>query len=164
MVRVRRFMNDLRRRLESETHGGCSNVWVMLDPNPCDASGGQLPGRRVVCRFEFPFGPHSRENLADPHPLQFGGVECRAWRAWLAFLVARDNAVCAAFACADDHGIAAGAMTAPYTRWMSRIIFTANYLVMGYSSSPRAACLHGPRVSTGRVSPRAACLHGPRVY
>ena len=106
MDRTRAFMHALRQRLESpEMNGECGNVWVTLHPN---SNPNSFPGRPVLCRFDFPFGPQSRENMLDPHPLAVGGVECRAWRAWQSFLVARDNATCAAYACADEMGISVG--------------------------------------------------------
>ena len=109
MDRVRRFMNTLSERLESNPKGECKNVWVTLHADPCDAASGHSPGRRVWCRFDYPYGPASPENLSDPAPLEVGGVRCRALRAWHSFLVARDDAMCVAFATADELGIGVGA-------------------------------------------------------
>lgn len=65
-------------------------MWVTLDPDPCGdrLDSAAAAGRRVMCRFDFPRGPHSAANLSDPNPLSLGGVECRAWRPWLVGLTA----------------------------------------------------------------------------
>ena len=103
--KLRTFVNDARRAVESD---GRVNAWVTLHSDPCGA-GSNLGGRLVSFRFDFPRGPQSPENLADPEPLRVAGVPCRARRPWLEFLVARDDAVCAALACADAHGLVVGA-------------------------------------------------------
>ena len=103
--KLRAFVNDARRAVESD---GRVNAWVTLHSDPCGA-GSNLGGRLVSFRFDFPRGPQSPENLADPEPLCVAGVPCLARRPWLEFLVARDDAVCAALACADAHGLVVGA-------------------------------------------------------
>ena len=83
--KLRAFVNDARRAVESD---GRVNAWVTLHSDPCGA-GSNLGGRLVSFRFDFPRGPQSPENLADPEPLCVAGVPCLARRPWLEFLVAK---------------------------------------------------------------------------
>ena len=72
--KLRAFVNDARRAVESD---GRVNAWVTLHSDPCGA-GSNLGGRLVSFRFDFPRGPQSPENLADPEPL--ASPACRAAR------------------------------------------------------------------------------------
>ena len=100
---ARAFMNEAKRRVEATRD--VRNAWVTLDPDPVGAGGAE---RRVRVRFDFEHGPQSPRNLNDPNPLSIAGVECRAWRAWLNFLVARDDAMAAAIDVAEGKGVLLG--------------------------------------------------------
>ncbi len=100
---ARAFMNEAKRRVEATRD--VRNAWVTLDPDPVGAGGAE---RRVRVRFDFEHGPQSPRNLNDPNPLSIAGVECRAWRAWLNFLVARDDAMAAAIDAAEGKGVLLG--------------------------------------------------------
>jgi hypothetical protein len=100
---ARAFMNEAKRRVEATRD--VRNAWVTLDPDPVGAGGAE---RRVRVRFDFEHGPQSPRNLNDPKPLSIAGVECRAWRAWLNFLVARDDAMAAAIDAAEGKGVLLG--------------------------------------------------------
>jgi len=100
---ARAFMNEAKRRVEATRD--VRNAWVTLDPDPVGGGGAE---RRVRVRFDFEHGPQSPRNLNDPNPLSIAGVECRAWRAWLNFLVARDDAMAAAIDAAEGKGVLLG--------------------------------------------------------
>ena len=104
---ARAFMNEAKRRVEATRD--VRNAWVTLDPDPVGAGG----ERRVRVRFDFEHGPMSPRNMNDPKPLSIAGVECRAWRAWLNFLVVRDDAMAAAIDAAEAKGILLGQEGAP---------------------------------------------------
>jgi len=104
---ARAFMNEAKRRVEGARD--VRNAWVTLDPDPVGAGG----ERRVRVRFDFEHGPMSPRNMNDPKPLSIAGVECRAWRAWLNFLVARDDAMAAAIDAAEGKGFLLGQEGAP---------------------------------------------------
>jgi hypothetical protein len=107
MDATRAFMNDAKKRVERV--GEVKNVWVFLDPEPLGAGGSE---RRIKVRFDFAHGPASPANMNDPKPLSVAGIECRAWRSWLNFLVVRDDAMTAAIDAADTAaGVALGAAT-----------------------------------------------------
>ena len=105
---ARAFMNDAKKRVEGVRD--VKNAWVTLDPDPVGAGGAE---RRVRVRFDFEHGPASPRNMNDPKPLSIAGVECRAWRAWLNFLVVRDDAMAAAIDAAEAKGILLGQEGAP---------------------------------------------------
>ena len=103
MDSARAFMNEAKKRVEGVRD--VRNAWVTLDPDPMGAGGAE---RRVRVRFDFEHGPRSPRNMNDPNPLSIAGVECRAWRAWLNFLVVRDDAMAAAIDAAEGEGVLLG--------------------------------------------------------
>jgi small-conductance mechanosensitive channel len=105
---ARAFMNEAKRRVEAVRE--TKNVWVTLDQDPVGAGGAE---RRVRIRFDFEHGPQSPRNMNDPKPLHVAGIECRAWRAWLNFVVVRDDAMTAAIDAADGERVLLGSDPSP---------------------------------------------------
>ena len=103
--KLRAFVNDARRAVESRRtrqrvgHPPLGPVRRRFEPRRTT----RLVPFRFSARAAVPGEPRrSRTPVV-------AGVPCLARRPWLEFLVARDDAVCAALACADAHGLVVGA-------------------------------------------------------